>query len=123
MLTQLTAGARPATHAMSFCMASGGASQSRSSGSMDPVDLWPGPTEFTDNDIRSLTIGLRDLRGRVEAPGRARFLVVTVPAAAGFPAIEAAVEDWVGRREGVEWYFGNVYDERDRPLNWWAQGA
>jgi hypothetical protein len=24
------------------------------------------------------------------------------------------------RRVEGEWYFGNVYDEDDRPLNWWT---
>lgn len=87
------------------------------------IHLWPGPREFTEDDIRSLKSGFRDLGGRVEAPERARFVVVTVPVAVGFPTIEAVVKDWVGRRKGVEWYFGNVYDERGRPLDWWADGA
>jgi hypothetical protein len=38
---------------------------------------------------------------------------------AGFQAIEAAVEKWISGREGVEWRYGNVYDDRGQPLRWW----
>jgi hypothetical protein len=48
--------------------------------------------------------------------------VFTVPVSAGFGAVEAAFDGYVRRQPGAEWYFGNVYDERDgmTPLNWWA---
>jgi hypothetical protein len=25
------------------------------------------------------------------------------------------------RRHGEEWYYGNVYDDQDQPLNWWVE--
>jgi hypothetical protein len=61
------------------------------------------------------------LAGFVESPDPARFAVVTVPVAAGFPAIEAAIEGWVAEQADVEWLFGNVYDAEGRPLGWWER--
>ena len=61
------------------------------------------------------------LGGKAESPNDGRFVVVTVPVTAGFPAIEQGVTTALNGREGIEWYFGNVYDERDEPLNWWAE--
>ena len=46
-----------------------------------------------------------------------RFIVVTVPVSAGFPVIEAVVVEWTSSNNS-EWYYGNVYDEDDRPLGW-----
>jgi hypothetical protein len=53
-----------------------------------------------------------------EAP---RVLVYTVPAAAGFPAIERSLTAIQARFPTIEWYYGNVYDLVDgvTPLNWW----
>jgi hypothetical protein len=50
-------------------------------------------------------------------PTNGRFIVVTVPATAGFAAVEDAIETWASGNDS-DWYFGNVYDEDDRPLNW-----
>jgi len=58
------------------------------------------------------------LGASVEAPPDLRFAVVTVEVAQGFAAIENAVERAISG--AVEWHFGNVYDDQDRPLNWWT---
>jgi hypothetical protein len=60
------------------------------------------------------------LGGLVETPADRRFIVVTVPAAAGFPAAEAVMETWaVGLSVLVEWGFGNVCGPDGELLNWW----
>ena len=69
-------------------------------------------------DLEQLRVALSALGGSVEWPATRRFAVVTVPATAGFPAIEAALASWARARH-VEWYFGNVYDPDGFPLNWW----
>lgn len=53
-----------------------------------------------------------------EWPATRRFAVVTAPATAGFPEIEAALAAWARARQ-VDWYFGNVYNPDGSPLNWW----
>ncbi len=58
------------------------------------------------------------LAGLVEAPADLRFIVITVPISVGFPAIEAVVIEWTSRNN-ADWYYGNVYDEDDRPIGWW----
>jgi len=58
--------------------------------------------------------------GTVEAPEDIAFVVITVPVAAGFSAVERAVGEAVGDAPGAQWFYGNVYDELDQPLNWWA---
>jgi hypothetical protein len=62
------------------------------------------------------------LEATVEAPDDLRFLVVTCPISAGFPAIEEAMGRWVSAGGGPEWCYGNVYDDLDRPLDWWEDG-
>lgn len=67
-----------------------------------------------------LSEGFRGIGGRLD--GRAdRLLVYTVPVRAGFPKIERVLNDAVARVQGVNWFFGNVYDIEDgvTPLNWW----
>jgi hypothetical protein len=48
--------------------------------------------------------------------------VFTVPVAAGFPALERVLNDFVRRHPEAKWYYGNVYDPADgvTPLNWWT---
>lgn len=45
------------------------------------------------------------------------FVVVTFPPTATFPMIEEIMT--VPSRSGVEWEYGNVYDEHGRPIGWW----
>lgn len=52
-------------------------------------------------------------------PGRA--LVFNFPVSAGFPALEAFLNEASARFPGAEWYFGNVYGADGAPLNWWAE--
>lgn len=65
-----------------------------------------------------LRVEFARLDATVEAPPDLKFAVITVPVAHGFPAIEHAIRR--ATKGAVEWYFGNVYDDHDRPLNWWA---
>ena len=82
------------------------------------IHLWPSQ-HFTDDQLTALRLLFEPLRGLVEGPDPARFAVVTVPVTAGFPAIEQAIERFVGKQPEIEWYFGNVRDESELPLNWW----
>jgi hypothetical protein len=51
-----------------------------------------------------------------------RMLVLSVPVAAGFEAIESAMSDVLGSYENNHWVYGNVYDVQDgSPLNWWQE--
>lgn len=75
-------------------------------------------------DIDDLHGKFDPLRGLVEAPAHRRFAVVTVPVAAGFPAIEAAIAGWMSfRAHTAEWFFGNVYDDDGDALHWWDDGG
>jgi hypothetical protein len=69
---------------------------------------------------RLATERLSVLGGRLDGQSQ-RELVYTVPIVAGFPAVEAILNELVARFPAVDWYFGNVYDPSDgvTPLNWW----
>lgn len=71
-------------------------------------------------DLRELQEPFVRAGAIVEWPEQRRFAVVTVPVDAGFPQIEAIVEDWIGRHPEVEWNYGNVYGDDGEPLGWWA---
>jgi hypothetical protein len=72
------------------------------------------------SDLRS---ALLPLGAVVEVPPARKIAVATIPVRAGFEAIEAAMKDWITGREGVEWFYGNVYDGGGEPLRWWeAEG-
>jgi hypothetical protein len=73
---------------------------------------------LTVDETELLRQAMAPLNAVVEMPEGGPFLVVTVPVAASFPAVETAMNDWQ-RRTGREWTYGNVYDENDQPLNWW----
>ncbi len=47
--------------------------------------------------------------------------VYTIPVSVGFPRIEQLANSLSTEFAGVEWYYGNVYDNDDgtTPLNWW----
>jgi len=48
--------------------------------------------------------------------------ILTVPVAAGFARVEAALDAAVRELPGSSWAYGNVYDPQDRPLGWWEPG-
>lgn len=62
---------------------------------------------------------LRALGGRLD--GQTPSLTVyTVPAGAGFPAIEHVMDEFQAHHPSAEWFYGNVYDEDGTtPLRWW----
>ncbi|WP_129307335.1 DUF4265 domain-containing protein [Streptomyces sp. L2] len=47
--------------------------------------------------------------------------IFTISAAGGFTELERVLNSVTEDHSGVEWYYGNVYDEKDgvTPLNWW----
>lgn len=47
--------------------------------------------------------------------------IFTLPAAGGFTELEKILNFVIEKHPEAEWYYGNVYDERDgvTPLNWW----
>ncbi len=61
------------------------------------------------------------LGGLIEAPADFSFMVATVPVTATFGAIERIMTIWAHHTPGAEWYFANMYDDDDQPLNWWNQ--
>jgi len=71
-------------------------------------------------DLHELRAPFEHLEAAVEWSEPRRFVVVTVPVDAGFPRIEAIVNEWIGRHPDVEWNYGNVYGEDGAPLGWWA---
>jgi hypothetical protein len=78
---------------------------------------------FYGSNLRDVIKPLRDafemIGGRTEAPDDASLVVATVPASAGFESVESAIRQGLFDSVGVEWFYGNVYDEHDQPLNWW----
>jgi hypothetical protein len=69
--------------------------------------------------VRQLDPEVQSLGGVCEGgPGRA--LVFSVPVATGFPTTEAFFEEACRRFPGAQWYFGNVYGDDGKPLNWWV---
>jgi hypothetical protein len=57
------------------------------------------------------------------ATSNSSMLVLTLPASAGFPAIEQLMEKAKSMSPRCEWFYGNVYDLDDgvTPLNWWSE--
>ncbi|MFI8356229.1 DUF4265 domain-containing protein [Streptomyces cyaneofuscatus] len=81
-----------------------------------------GRPPFDAESLESLNSAFVPLGGLVEAPADRRFIVVTVPAAAGFPAVEAVMERWAASVSVlVEWGFSNVFGPDEEPLNWWHE--
>ncbi|WP_159041687.1 DUF4265 domain-containing protein [Streptomyces aureus] len=81
-----------------------------------------GRPPFAAESVDSLSRAFAPLAGLVEAPADRRFLVVTVPVDAGFPAVEAVMETWAPSVSGLlEWGFGNVFGPDGEPLNWWQE--
>lgn len=52
-------------------------------------------------------------------------MVFTLPLDAGFQEIENLFNSLISKKDGVNWYYGNVYDPKDgvTPLNWWQSPA
>ncbi|MFF4120903.1 DUF4265 domain-containing protein [Streptomyces sp. NPDC001714] len=81
-----------------------------------------GEPPFAAESLESLIGAFGPLDGLVEAPADRRFIVVTVPAVAGFPAVEAVMEAWAAGESGLlEWGFSNVFGPDGEPLNWWQE--
>ncbi|MFE2546833.1 DUF4265 domain-containing protein [Actinacidiphila glaucinigra] len=79
-----------------------------------------GEPAFDADSLEALTKGFAPLNGLVEAPADRRFIVVTVPASAGCPAVEAVMDAWSASVSGqLEWEFSNVFGADGEPLNWW----
>jgi hypothetical protein len=78
------------------------------------------PVDATDTATADIRAVAESLGGRLDG-GYSRMLVVTIPLAAGFDAVAAALDDAVRRHAGSTWLYGNVYDPSDgvTPLNWW----
>ena len=49
-----------------------------------------------------------------------RAAVWTIPIAVGLSEIESAMASIIALHPGSEWWFGNVYDSDNRPLDWWT---
>lgn len=75
---------------------------------------------FDDAAFDELESAVTALGGWLDG-GHDRVRVFTIPVSAGFAAVESALDAYVLRGDGAEWYFTNVYDESDgvTPLNWW----
>lgn len=86
--------------------------------------VWVLARDLADEAIAELDMEVQRLGGYLDGGGGARqasVRVFTVPVTAGFASVEQALDAFVARHPGTEWYFGNVYDPRDgvTPLNWW----
>ena len=68
--------------------------------------------------VAALRGTLGDL-GHVEVDRSGRWCVATVPVSVGFERIEQLLAEW-SEHTGARWSYVNVYDEEDRPLNWWS---
>ncbi|GAA1808072.1 hypothetical protein GCM10009682_32350 [Luedemannella flava] len=78
------------------------------------------PTEpLSEASVEALRHRIGDLDGLVETPGDRRFVVITAPVTAGFPDLQAVLDQWTEEHGGV-WEYGNVYDEDNKPLDWWT---
>jgi hypothetical protein len=77
-------------------------------------------TPFNNLERDRLETGVRHLGGKLDGSIEGG-LVFTIPVSAGFRRIEELFNSFVGERPGTEWYYGNVYDEKNgnQPLNWW----
>ena len=48
-----------------------------------------------------------------------RMLTYSIPVEAGFAAIEGVMKEFAEQRSDLQWVYGNVYDEKGEPMNWW----
>lgn len=79
--------------------------------------IWASPTEqgeaLTRADQILSAVGAR-LDGSI-----AKAAVWTAPVSAGFAVIETMMQQVVELIPESTWWYGNVYDEDNQPLNWW----
>jgi Domain of unknown function (DUF4265) len=71
-------------------------------------------------EVEALLDEVEDKGGWLDGYHAGRLAVLTFPVATGFEAIERIVDAYA-RRYSEEWYYGNVYDDQDQPLNWWVE--
>jgi hypothetical protein len=74
--------------------------------------------------LGELTERVKALGGRLDTRGTTRdgrhtFSVYTVPAKAGFPAIEETFQAFAAAVPEGQWTYANVFSDDGRPLNWW----
>ncbi|MFF2214594.1 DUF4265 domain-containing protein [Streptomyces antibioticus] len=68
-----------------------------------------GDPPFTATSLEALIAAFTPLNGLVESPTDRRFIVITVPATAGIPAVEAVMESWATNVPGrLEWGVSNI---------------
>lgn len=71
----------------------------------------------------TLTPQVTQLEGRRDIKS-AHLLVYSIPAEAGFEAVEAIFDQALSGSPDASWTYGNVYDEHSgQPMNWWLQAA
>jgi hypothetical protein len=68
--------------------------------------------------VEKLRAEVEDKGGWLDGYQAGNLVVLTFPVTTGFEAIESVVDAYA-RRHDEEWYYGNVYDDDDQPLNWW----
>lgn len=69
--------------------------------------------KLTEIDIILSKVGARR-DGNLE-----RVAVWTIPVDSGFKNIESAIEDACTLLQEPIWWYGNVYDSDNNPINWW----
>ncbi len=112
---------------LAYGFAAGDRIRLRSDGTFDVVarggnlclHLYP-EARPSDVSVDALIAAVDELRGLVEMPSDRRFVVITVPISAGFPAVESTVSSWAAQ-QGCIWEFGNVYDDNGDLLDWIAE--
>jgi len=80
------------------------------------------------NELTTLQTKIESMGGWCDGVGWTRdrnssLTVFTIPFRAGFPQIEATLNNYVATVPTGEWYYVNVYDPTDdtTPLNWWLE--
>ena len=77
-------------------------------------------TQQPQAEVEKLLAEVEGNGGWLDGYHAGRLAVFTFPVTTGFEAIESIVSAYTRRHE-EEWYYGNVYDDQDQPLNWWAE--
>ena len=84
------------------------------------------PAETDETGFASLTAAIESLGGYLDGGSdspHTALRVFTVPVAAGFLPVEAALNAFVEQHPDATWSYANVYDPEDgiTPLGWWEQ--